>query len=83
MISASRGAAVPSRHRCDSCLSDEAVGGFFFDFEPFRTVSMLRAGQQRRDDGALALPARGFTNARRGPRGFEICAIIKVGPQDL
>ena len=30
--SASRGAAVPSRHRCDSCPSDEVVGGFFFDF---------------------------------------------------
>ena len=47
-ISASRGAAVPSRHRRDSCPSDEVVGGFFFDFEPFRTVSMLRAGPARR-----------------------------------
>ena len=32
-ISASRGAAAPSRHRCDSCPSDEAVGGLIFDFE--------------------------------------------------
>ena len=32
-ISASRGAAVPSRHRRDSCPSDEAVRGLFFDFE--------------------------------------------------
>ena len=32
-ISASRGAAVPSRHRRDSCPSDEVVGGFFFCFE--------------------------------------------------
>ena len=32
-ISASRGAAVPSRHRSDSRTSDEVVGGFFFDFE--------------------------------------------------
>ena len=29
-ISASRGAAAPSRHRRDSCPSDEVVGGFFF-----------------------------------------------------
>ena len=32
-ISASRGAAVPSRHRCDSPPSDEAVSGLIFDFE--------------------------------------------------
>ena len=38
-ISASRGAAAPSRHRRDSCPSDEVVGGFFFEFELFRTVS--------------------------------------------
>ena len=43
-ISASRGAAVHSRHRCDSCSSDEVVGGFFLDFEAIRTESMLRAG---------------------------------------
>ena len=36
-ISASRGAAVPSRHRRDSCPPDEVVGGFFFDFEAIRT----------------------------------------------
>ena len=30
---ASRGAAVPSRHRRDSPSSDEAVGAFFLDFE--------------------------------------------------
>ena len=33
-ISASRGAAAPSRHRRDSCPSDEVVGGFFFEFGP-------------------------------------------------
>ena len=33
-ISASRGA--PSRRRRDSCPSHHEVGGFFFDFEPFR-----------------------------------------------
>ena len=37
MISASRGAAAPSRHRRDSCPSDEVVGGFFFEFEAVRT----------------------------------------------
>ena len=36
-ISASRGAAAPSRHRCDSFPSDEVVGGFFFEFEAIRT----------------------------------------------
>ena len=38
-ISASCDATVPSRHRCDSCPSDEVVGGFFPDFEVIRTVS--------------------------------------------
>jgi trehalose-6-phosphate synthase len=36
-ISASRGAAEPSRRRCDSCPSDEAVGCFFLDFEAVST----------------------------------------------
>ena len=36
-ISASRGAAAPSRHRRDSCPSDEVVAGFFFEFEAIRT----------------------------------------------
>ena len=44
-ISASRGAAVPSRHRRDSCPPDEVVGGLFFEFEAVRTETvMLRAG---------------------------------------
>ena len=30
---------APSRHRRGSCPSDEVVGGFIFDFEPFRTAS--------------------------------------------
>ena len=41
-VSASRGAAVPSRHRRDSFPSDEVVGGFFFDFEVIRTESRDR-----------------------------------------
>ena len=36
MISASRCVETPSRHRRDSCPSDEVVGGFFFDFEAVR-----------------------------------------------
>ena len=32
-ISASRCVEAPSRHRRDSCPSDEVVGGFFFGFE--------------------------------------------------
>ena len=36
MISASRRVVVFSLHSYDSYPSDEAGGGFFFDFEPFR-----------------------------------------------
>ena len=36
-ISASRRVETPSRHRRDSCPSDEVVGGFFFEFEAIRT----------------------------------------------
>ena len=45
--SASRGAAVPSRHRRDSCPSDEVVGGFFFDFGAVRTASRDRNAPRR------------------------------------
>ena len=38
-ISASRGAAAPSRHRRASSPGEDAVAGFFFDFEAVRTVS--------------------------------------------
>ena len=53
LISASRGAAAPSRHRCDSFPSDKVVGGFFFDFEPFRTASRARRWTHQRHDGKL------------------------------
>ena len=46
-ISASRGATVPSRHRRDSCPSDEVVGGFFFEFEAVRTESSDRDAPRR------------------------------------
>ena len=48
LISASRGTAVPSRHRRDSCLSDEVVGGFFSDFEAVRTAPRDRDAPRRR-----------------------------------
>ena len=59
-ISASRGAAAPSRHRRDSPPSDEAVGGLLVDFEPFRTPSSRRVGESARGrgDGVLMRPRR-------------------------
>ena len=36
------------RHRCDSFPSHDDVGGFFFDFEPFRTASQCVTTYQRR-----------------------------------
>ena len=46
MISASRGAAAPSRHRRASSPGEEVVGGLFFEFEAVRTdlTEMLCAG---------------------------------------
>ena len=49
-ISASRGAAVPSRHRRDAPPSDEAVGGFVFIFEAIRTESSDRDAPRRLHD---------------------------------
>ena len=46
-ISASRGAAVPSRHRRASSPGEEVVGGFFFDFEAIRTESSDRDAPRR------------------------------------
>ena len=46
MISASRGAAAPSRHRRVSSLGEEVVGGFFSDFEAVRTESRPRCSAQ-------------------------------------
>ena len=44
----SRRPAVPSRRRRDSCPSEEAVGGLFFDFEAIRTASSDRDAPRRR-----------------------------------
>ena len=46
-ISASRGAAAPSRHRRDSCPSHNEVGGFFIEFEAIRTASRDRNAPRR------------------------------------
>ena len=46
-ISASRCVETPSRHRRDSCPSDEVVGGFFFEFEAIRTASRDRNAPRR------------------------------------
>ena len=46
LISASRGAAAPSRHLHESSPGEEVAGGLFFDFGAVRTAltEMLRAG---------------------------------------
>ena len=46
-ISASRCVETPSRHRRDSCPSDEVVGGLFFEFEAVRTASSDRDAPRR------------------------------------
>jgi len=46
-ISASRGAAAPSRHRRDSCPSHNEVGGLILDFEAIRTESSDRDAPRR------------------------------------
>ena len=46
-ISASRRVEAPSRHRRDSSLGEEVVGGFFFEFEAVRTASRDRDAPRR------------------------------------
>ena len=59
----SASSTVPSRHRRDSCPSDEVVGGFLFGFEPLRTASSdrdasRRPGRHRRDPHTPPTPSR-------------------------
>ena len=54
-ISASRGAVVPSCRRCDSSPSDEAVGGFVFDFERVWGEIATRPVTRRRAERAHAV----------------------------
>ena len=42
---------MPSRHRSDSCPSQNVAGGFFFDFEAIRTASSDRDAPRRRQFG--------------------------------
>ena len=53
MLRRSRRPAVPSRHRRDSCPSDEVVGGFFSEIEPFRTASSDRDAPRSSKNGEL------------------------------
>ena len=75
LISASRGAAVPSRRRRDSCPSDEVVGGFFFDFGCIRTESSDRdAPRRHRHPHRSTRPSRStrWSSRRRHPlRGMN------------
>ena len=53
-ISASRGAAAPSRHRCASSPGEEVVGGLFFDFEASAQVVREVGPRERRHQPAVA-----------------------------
>ena len=59
MISASRGAAAPSRRRRASSLGEEVVGGFFFDFEAVRTDLTESSAQARSSSATSASPCGG------------------------
>ena len=48
MISASRGAAAPSRRRRASSLGEKAVGGLISDFEAVRTATVPSTHRRRR-----------------------------------
>ena len=75
---------VPSRHRRDSSPSSDEVGGFFFEFEPFRGVSERPRSRRhtsfaRRGTGAGAgeagLPRqRGDFRARADGRRSHVVA---------
>ena len=65
LISASRGAAAPSRHRRASSPGEEVVGDFFFDFEAVWTESSDRDAPRR---SVRTTRARG---ARSSPTSFR------------
>ena len=71
MISASRRVEVPSRHRCASSPGEQAVGGFFFDFEPIRTASVAatrrRPAQSRMETGGPPAPRSSERPTRTWP----------------
>ena len=55
-VSASRGAAVPSRRRGASSPGEVVVGGFFFEFEAVRTASRDGDAPRRRVPGRHPRP---------------------------
>jgi len=57
-LSASRGAAAPSRHRRASSPGEEVVGGLLFNFEAFRTEPRDRDAPRRRVHPAHPLTER-------------------------
>ena len=61
-ISASRCVETHSRHRRDSCPSDEVVGGLFFDLEAIRTEASNRDAPRRRSVPLSSTPC----NTRAG-----------------
>ena len=65
MISASRGAAAPSRHRRASSPGEEVAGGFSFDIEAVRTAHDVVAVTASTRYRAAATPS---TWSRESPR---------------
>ena len=64
MISASRGAAVPSRRRRASSLGEEVVGGFFFDFGAARTTTVPSAQAAMLQDDSVVQVAYNCSRAK-------------------
>ena len=74
-ISASRGAAAPSRHRRASSPGEEVVGGFFFDFGAVRTAS--RCSAQAKVSGYLH-----FSNEHRPEVTTRVNAMEGLAPRE-
>ena len=77
-ISASRRVEAPSRHRRDSCPSDEVVGGFFFEFEAIRTASRPRCSAQARIRSSSI-----FNKSNPSTLDASTCAEHRLGPNGL
>ena len=75
-ISASRGAAVPSRHRRDSCPSDEVVGGLVFEFEAIRTASRDRNAPRRWINGRASRSASKRSSGTTRRSSSTVCIEI-------
>ena len=75
MISASRGAATPSRRRRASSLGEEVGGGLFFDLEAVRTATVPSTHRRRRPALARRL-ARGFSRGDGSDRSNRAAGCI-------